>query len=67
MKYQYGNTQQKLKTRMTQHFMGTRKAINCRIPIDPFANHFDEHCEEKLKNGIYIYIYIYVTSANMHD
>ena len=46
-----GNTQQKLKTRMTQHFNDTRKVINCGVQIDSFAKHFAEHCEEKIKNG----------------
>ena len=29
-----GNTQQKLKTRMTQHFNDTRKVVNCGVQID---------------------------------
>ena len=39
-KFYIGNTQQKLKARMTQHFNKTKDAVNKGLSADSFAKHF---------------------------
>ena len=42
-----GNTQKKLKTRLSQHFNETKKLVNKGKTSDSFATHFGSHFEEK--------------------
>ena len=44
-----GNTQQKLKARMGQHFNETKNLVNKGKTSDSFAGHFAMHLEEKMK------------------
>ena len=42
-----GNTQQKLKARITQHFTKTRNLLRVGETADPFAKHFASICQAK--------------------
>ena len=46
-----GNTQQKLKSRMNQHFIEAKNLVNKGKPSDSFAAHFASHFENKDKNN----------------
>ena len=47
-----GNTQQKLKIRMGQHFLETKNLANGNGKIsDTFAKHFASHLKEKMEKG----------------
>ena len=45
--YYIGNTQQKLKTRMNQHFTDTKNLVNNNKLSDSFAKHFASHFQDK--------------------
>ena len=47
-----GNTQQPLKTRMSQHFTETRRLVNNGTPADSFAAHFATHFKESEKVSV---------------
>ena len=49
-----GNTQQKLKTRMTQHFGEVRDLIKLGKSSDTFAYHFAQHIDPNLNSTINI-------------